>query len=182
MSSSLHSKTSIASLVLRLCIFRHRLYPVWPIVAIEDITTSLYKEEGDVLTYALANAVGAATMAQLKLESLADTAPAGSMEAECHRAKSLDDKGQVASLNTIRIAFFLHVYHENLEPGGVASLLYLREAITLAQIMGLHRESTYATLSPSEQEIRRRILWLLFVTERYILPFKMKKWQLANFA
>lgn len=132
----------------------------------EDDTAALEKEEGDTLTYALANAVGAATMAQLKLESLADTASASSMEAECHRSRGLDCAGRDASLDTLRIAFFLHVYHENLEPGGVASLLYLREAITLAQIMGLHRESTYATLSLPEQEIRRRILWLLFITER----------------
>jgi hypothetical protein len=168
----LHTNASIASLVLRLCIFRLRLYPVWPIVAIEDVTAALQKGGGDTLTYALANAVGAATMAQLKLDSLvdslADTASASSMESECHRAKAVDGKGRAASLDTIRIAFFLHVYHENLEPGGVSSLLYLREAITLAQIMGLHRESTYATLSPSEQEMRRRIVWLLFVTERYV--------------
>ena len=121
------------------------------------------------MEYALANAVGAATMAQLKLDSLTDTVSASSMEAECYRVK--DRGGRVASLDTLRIAFFLHVYHENLEPGGVASLSYLREAITFAQIMGLHRESIYAALPPSEQQIRRRILWLLFVTERYDYSF-----------
>jgi hypothetical protein len=84
--------------------------------------------------------------------------------------RSVDGKGRYASLDTLRIAFFLHVYHENLEHGGVSSLSYLREAITLAQIMGLHRESTYIGLSTSQQESRRRILWLLFVTERYV-PF-----------
>lgn len=120
-------------------------------------------------TYALANAVGAATMAQLKLDSQSDAATASSMEAECQRAKRFDEDGRHASLNTLRIAFFLHVYHENQEAGGVQSLLYLREAITLAQIMGLHREATYAVFSSSEQEIRRRIIWLLFVTERYAL-------------
>jgi hypothetical protein len=35
----------------------------------------------------------------------------------------------------------------------------------MAQIMGLHRESTYITLPLPERQIRRRILWLLFVTE-----------------
>jgi Fungal specific transcription factor domain len=139
-------------------------------VAVEDVIISLQENDGDTLTYALVNAVGAATMAQLKLESLEDDASASSMEAECHRTKGLGARFQGASLDTLRIAFFLHVYHENLEPGGVASLLYLREAITLAQVMGLHRESTYSGLTPLEQEIRRRILWLLFVTERYTYP------------
>jgi Fungal specific transcription factor domain len=137
-------------------------------VAADDVTAALYKNEEDTLTYALANAVGAATVAQLKLNSLADTASASSMEAECHRIKNLECHGQFASLDTLKIAFFLHVYHENLEPGGVSSLSYLREAITLAQIMGLHRESTYTRLSSSDQELRRRIFWLLFVTERYV--------------
>lgn len=68
----------------------------------------------------------------------------------------------------MRTAFFLHVYHENLAPGGLKSLLYLREAITMAQIMELHRESSYEGLSDDEQQFRRRILWLLFVTERFV--------------
>lgn len=127
---------------------------------------SLQRDEANLGTYALANAVGAATMAQLKLDSLEDAVTASSMEAECQRAKGLDVNGRNASLNTLRIAFFLHVYHENQEAGGVQSLLYLREAITLAQIMGLHRESTYTAFPSLEQDLRRRIIWLLFVTER----------------
>lgn len=164
------SRTSVASLVLRLCIYRLRLFPVWPIVAVEDIITSLQRDEGDEEIYALANAMSAATMAQLKLDSSShpETATGSSMEAECQRARTLSKNGQGATLNSLRIAFFLHVYHENQEAGGSRSLLFLREAITLAQIMGLHRESAYATLSTSEQEIRRRIIWLLFVTERYL--------------
>lgn len=147
-------------------IYRLRLFPVWPIVSAEEVLQSLKNEQVDLLTYALANAIAAATIAQLKLDSLSDVATASSMEAECRRAKDLDSRGRQASLNSLRIAFFLHVYHENQEPGGVQSLLYLREAISLAQIMGLHRDSTYHSLSTSEQETRRRIVWLLFVTER----------------
>ena len=129
---------------------------------------SLQRDEEDLETYALANAVGAATIAQLKLNrSDADVATGSSMEAECQRAKLMNKDGPRVNLNSVRIAFFLHVYHENQDPGGVKSLLYLREAITIAQIMNLHRESSYGALSSSEQQIRRRILWLLFVTERY---------------
>ena len=132
---------------------------------------SLQRDEGNEETYALANAVGAATMAQLKLDSSSDAATASSMEAECQRARALNRRGPHASLDILRIAFFLHVYHENQDAGGVQSLLYLREALTLAQIMGLHREATYAGLCAAEQEIRRRIIWLLFVTERYSSNF-----------
>ncbi|RYO83700.1 hypothetical protein DL766_007681 [Monosporascus sp. MC13-8B] len=40
------------------------------------------------------------------------------------------------------------------------------QAITVAQMMRLDRESSYTSLSETEQQMRRRILWLLYVTER----------------
>lgn len=97
------------------------------------------------------------------------------MAAECQRTKALllqkqDDGGEdddSVSLNMLRVSFFQHIYHENLRPGGSKSLLFLREAITTAQIMGLHRRSYCSPPSTvEEQQMRRRILWLLFVTER----------------
>jgi hypothetical protein len=35
--------------------------------------------------------------------------------------------------------------------------------------LGLHRESTYAELSVEDAEERRRIFWLLFITERLVI-------------
>lgn len=46
------------------------------------------------------------------------------------------------------------------------SWYYLREALTLAQDMGLQDEKNYAGLSPSEELCRRRTFWILYVTER----------------
>ncbi|KZL81383.1 fungal specific transcription factor [Colletotrichum incanum] len=164
-------RTPSASLVLRLCIYRLRLFPVWPIIAVEEIMASLSRDADDLESYVLANAVGAATIAQLKLAATDndDPATASSMEAECQRSRmALQERegGPPMNLNWLRTSFFLHVYHENQQPGGAKSLLYLREAITIAQIMGLHKESSYIALSLPEQQMKRRILWLLFVTER----------------
>ncbi|WQF77650.1 hypothetical protein CDEST_02664 [Colletotrichum destructivum] len=164
-------RTPSASLVLRLCIYRLRLFPVWPIIAVEEIMASLSRDADDLESYVLANAVGAATISQLKLATTDndDPATANSMEAECQRSRmSLQERegGPPMNLNWLRTSFFLHVYHENQQPGGAKSLLYLREAITIAQIMGLHKESSYAALPLPEQQMKRRILWLLFVTER----------------
>ncbi|KAF6814253.1 fungal specific transcription factor [Colletotrichum sojae] len=177
-------KTPIPSLVLRLCVYRLRLFPVWPIIAVEEIMASLHRDPDDLDSYVLANAVGAATISQLKLSTTDsnDPATAGSMEAECQRSRmALQERegGPPMSLNWLRTSFFLHVYHENQQPGGAKSLLYLREAITIAQIMGLHKESSYIPLPLPEQQMRRRILWLLFVTERGVamlhkLPVALK--------
>ncbi|KKY32773.1 putative c6 transcription [Diaporthe ampelina] len=108
------------------------------------------------------------------------------MTAECQRTKLLlqdanGDDGPDAGFSMVRIAFFQHIYHENHSPGGTKSLMFLREAITIAQIMGLHRKASYVLLAPEEQQMRRRILWLLFVTERGVamlhkLPVVLK-WQ-----
>jgi hypothetical protein len=160
----------VEALVLRLCIYRLRLFPVWPIVAVEEVIAALQRDAHDVETLALAAAVGAATMAQLKLDrfrdgGVSDDCTAASLEGQCQQVRSRLSSG-TASLNALRTSFFLHIYHENQQPGGPKSLLYLREAITLAQIMGLHRASTYGGLKTAEDRLRRRILWLLFVTER----------------
>lgn len=168
------NRTPCSSLIVRLCIYRLRLFPVWPILAAEDVIASLLRNPADLATYAIANAVCAAVIAQLKLPFEGrtddnDHATAATMAAECARIKALlhdGDHGPDATLDMLRIAFFQHIYHENQSPGGTKSLMFLREAITIAQVMGLHRRSTYALLSPEEQQMRRRILWLLFVTER----------------
>jgi hypothetical protein len=170
-SSGTGQKTPIPSLVLRLCVYRLRLFPVWPIIAVEEIMSALHRDQEDLDSYALANAVGAATIAQLKLgpSDSNDPTTAATMEAECQRTRLVLQSradGPPMNINWLRTSFFLHVYHENQTPGGAKSLLYLREAITVAQIMGLHREKVYSSLLPAEQQMRRRILWLLFVTER----------------
>jgi len=36
--------------------------------------------------------------------------------------------------------------------------------------LGLDNEATYFNLPKGERELRRRIFWLLFVTERYLIP------------
>ncbi|KAK4160540.1 putative fungal-specific transcription factor [Cladorrhinum sp. PSN259] len=160
----------VESLVVRLCIYRLRLYPVWPIVAVEEIITALNHDTQHGQAYMLASALGAATMAQLKLDRFKDAGinddyTAGNFRDECERMTRAINSAS-ANLNRLQTSFFLHIYHENQVPGGTESLIYLREAITLAQIMGLHRPSSYLTLPQAEDRLGRRILWLLFVTER----------------
>ncbi|KAG9245899.1 fungal-specific transcription factor domain-containing protein [Calycina marina] len=159
--------TPVATLTLHLCVYRLRMFPLWPIVAVEDLMVALQRGGEVTEEYALANAVAAATIVQLRLDPLknsAEVVTVESMEREAQRVRAI---GQMKlTLNHLTIVFFLHVYHENLEAGGMKSLLHLREAITMAQMMGLHKESSYQGLSLEEQQFRRRVLWLLFVTER----------------
>ncbi|KAF0637089.1 hypothetical protein FPSE5266_09458 [Fusarium pseudograminearum] len=161
----------VACLLDILDVYSERLYPIWPIVDATDLRNKIQQNptHGGAARL-LANAVALAAIAQLKL----DTACQPRVEdAETRLSEAL------GPLDALRISFFLHIYHENASPGGTKSLIYLREAITQAQILRLDRESTYASLSEADQHVSRRILWLLFVTERGVallhkLPIVLK--------
>ena len=146
------------------------MFPIWPVVNVEALVAAIHRDAGDWETYALATAIVAATMAQLKLSSPAgmDDMTAEIFEAECQYARTRFNYRERLDLTQLRTAFFLHVYHENREHGRGASSLYLREALSIAQVMGLHYERSYAALEPQEQQLRRRVLWLLFITERAV--------------
>ena len=170
-SESVFAPNKIAALVLQLCVYRLRVYPIWPIIKIERLVAALQKPAPDIEVLALAYAVAAATIAQIRTNSPEQPGQvtAEMMEVQCQQTKVQRNTKQPPDLTTVRIPFFLHVYYENLEPGGLRSITYLREAIAIAHMIGLHRESYYENVQSEEQEIRRRTLWLLFVTERYIL-------------
>ncbi|OQE16035.1 hypothetical protein PENFLA_c029G01173 [Penicillium flavigenum] len=153
-----------------LYIYYVRMYPVWPIVDAKNVM-SILQQDGDVdiETYALATAVAAATVSQLRLDQTfwyGKPITADILAAESMRARRLSNHGSAVNLNNVRTSFFLHIYHESKHAGGSESLLFLREAISLAQMMYLHRETAYIGLPQREQQIRRRVLWLLFITER----------------
>lgn len=177
-----------AELLHFLDIYSQRLYPIWPIVDVGSLATQLKGDDGishegfyqkphrntndqPSSTSArrkkvrlLAESIRLATAAQLGLETA--PAPPEVVGAQHYYDGSTDD------LDMLRTSFFLHVYHENQGPGGGQSLMYLRQALTMAQMMGLDREASYreeetgARLGSGGQHMRRRILLLLFVTER----------------
>ncbi|KXL41857.1 MAG: hypothetical protein FE78DRAFT_116442, partial [Acidomyces sp. 'richmondensis'] len=170
-SQSFPFRISTNILIPALYIYHVRMFPVWPIVNVEEVVAALQtdSEAKDFETHALATAIASATFGQLRLDqsSLSNsTVTTNDFATACLRARNMWDYKAQVNLNTVRTSFFLHVYYENQDSGGSQSLLYLREAITSAQMMGLHRESSYADLSLEEKQIRRRVLWLLFVTER----------------
>lgn len=151
--------SAVEDIVPLLDIYTSRLYPIWPIVDIEQLKRSLH-DVNDIQGRRLAESIARATIAQLNLgvawtSKLPSTNDAGGFEQDL--------------ITGLRVSFFSHVYHENLDGGGHLSLLHLRNAITQAQILRLEHESTYAEMADGEEQMLRRVLWLLFVTERYVL-------------
>lgn len=167
-AENVFAPAKIAALVLQLCVYRLRMYPIWPIIKVERLVASLQKPEPDIEVFALAYAIAAATIARIGPNQSGQRGgvTAKMMESQCQYAKARRSPEIPPDLTTVRIPFFLHIYYEELEPGGLRSITCLREAIAIAHMIGLHREAYYQGVQPEEQEIRRRTLWLLFVTER----------------
>jgi Fungal specific transcription factor domain len=166
-------RTPVGTLAPQLYIYHVRMFPVWPVVNVDNLIAQLQQEDQDshdaLEAYALATSVVAATVAQLRLEhehKERENIRASDMVLECEKACSLIGSRNRINLNTVRIFFFLHIYYENQQPGSGESLLRLRESISVAQLMSLHREISYTGRTAEEQNLRRWTLWLLFVTER----------------
>jgi hypothetical protein len=130
--------------------------------------------------YALLAALCAATHIQLKLDGAApvpDPARLQSFEdehslmsgeellSEAVRARRDCDVLEELNTESLLTSFFLFASYGNLDRQDQA-WFFLCQATSFAFTLGLHRESTYAEYEAEEAEERRRVFWLLFITER----------------
>jgi hypothetical protein len=150
-------------------LYQQALYPVWPVVNIENLLYRL-QDSTDIEAYALAAAVSAVTIAQLKPASHEALGRFGGddgafMAAESSRARNEMDHLEHPSTSVLLSSFFLHVSYANRGHIRKGAML-LREAITFAQMLALDKAMHYANLSKIEAQLHLRMIWLLFVTER----------------
>ena len=149
-------------------IYHHKLYPVWPIVEKAPLAARLQVPQFDADAYMLALSVCVATMLQLQLQVIgADSSllEPKSMISEVENQRQLCGYRETPSLDALSTSFFLHVafLHIGRRP---TSTLLLREAISLAHMLGLHEAAHYEGLPRWEVQDHLRKLWLLFITER----------------
>ena len=88
------------------------------------------------------------------------------MEESVRMRKSLDYI-ESPTVNTIITSFFLFGCCFGLNKHNTG-WLHLREATALAQILGMQDENTYSFDNVIETSRKRRLFWLLFVTERQV--------------
>ncbi|KAJ5925382.1 hypothetical protein N7454_008021 [Penicillium verhagenii] len=84
---------------------------------------------------------------------------------EAVRARRDCDIVEDISIENLLTSFFLFASYGNLDKQTHA-WFYLCQATSMAFTLGLHRESSYADFQVEEAEERRRVFWLLFITER----------------
>jgi hypothetical protein len=166
-------------------LFLERLYPVFPVLDRHTILTALQdpRLENHPISpsmYCFLAALSAAVIVQLNVagsplldfdsqafnpEMMPLPYSAHFFAAESLRIRRECDFIEYADEYTVLSSFFLFAYYGNMEQSRSA-WYYLREAIGFALSMGLDEPETYLGLDPEMQQRRRRLFWLLFVTER----------------
>jgi hypothetical protein len=161
-------KIPVGHLLLYLDIYHHKLYPVWPIVNKDSLTTPLCLEPPDSVAYILASSICIATILQLQLTASDLDGSLLQPEVIMDEIESLrraNDYREHPSIDSLRSSFFLHVAYLHMKKQRTSTLT-LREAISMAHMLDLHKASHYETLSVEDAGGHLRMLWLLFITER----------------
>ncbi|KND93688.1 putative sucrose utilization protein SUC1, partial [Tolypocladium ophioglossoides CBS 100239] len=149
-------------------VFRQRLYPIWPVVAVDQLLADIALDDNDFESYALSAAVCAATIAQLRLPehtTLPNTVSSLQFALDAQHLRQLFDYREKSTIASLLTPFFLHMYYANANKLQTAGL-FLREAITYAHALELDQPDLYASCEPSERSLRLRTYWLLFISER----------------
>ncbi|PYI03367.1 amylase cluster transcriptional regulator AmyR [Aspergillus sclerotiicarbonarius CBS 121057] len=157
------------------------LFPIMPVVRKEELQQDCHQPER--LTpqrYAFLVALCAATHIQLKLDGTVSVPDPSHLQAgidghswmsgedllaEAVRARKDCDPVDGMNIESLLTSFFLFASYGNLDRQDHA-WFYLCQATSMVFTLALHRESSYTELSVEEAEERRRVFWLLFVTER----------------
>lgn len=149
--------------------FRDRLSPVWPVVAVDDLIAKIVMDANDYESYALAASMCAAGIAQLRLQEHTDSpdVPVSSYQfaRDAQAAREQYEYRECHNLSSVLIPFFLHIYYANASKIRTSSVC-LRESIASLHWLGLDRQETYEGLEPKERSLKLRLFWLLFISER----------------
>ncbi|KAG7194556.1 uncharacterized protein KQ657_004771 [Scheffersomyces spartinae] len=167
-------------------VFQTWYYGVWPVVSVAHLVAELTKTtqidstkivltQSNIPAYALSCAIAAAIDSQVtflttkaELLNLPTEITGSQFAEECVRSRSMTEFRERPSAEALLTSFFLYAHYVNIKLGLLTSMVYLREAITMAQIMGLHNPETYDDLPTAEGHRLRKIYYMLLVTERFM--------------
>jgi hypothetical protein len=160
----------ILSIALRM--YKENLYGIWPLLNVEHLIRQLSNEPSNPEIYALATSLSGATLSNLDQvilhESLLEPVSAEAFIKESRRARATFDYMEPVTLNTTLTSYFLHIFYGRQPLHKQTAVFYIREAITFAQLCGMHIEETYSQFNIKDQQVMRKLYFLLFMTERYL--------------
>ncbi|KAH8694854.1 hypothetical protein BGW36DRAFT_191930 [Talaromyces proteolyticus] len=153
--------------------YQDKLYGIWPMLSAEDLIHTLKTDPNDVQTYTLSIALSAATLSHLGKSLSINDSPqekvtADSFAREVRRVRGTFDYMEPVTLQSVLTSYFLHTYYGKQPSRSQTAAFYIREAISFAQLLGMHTEAAYTRHSLDDQKIMRKLYFLLFMTERYL--------------
>lgn len=155
-------------------LFFSHMFPIMPVIDQNKYLNPRYYHDSNAFShedYAFLCALCATTAVQLdaSVQQPPRMHPIKSNDevfaSECLRERKEFDYISSTSTLTCLTSFLLFAYYGNSENFAKA-WFYLQEAITCLQNLNMDDEETYAKFELSEAQWRRRIYWLLFITER----------------
>ncbi|KAH8696594.1 fungal-specific transcription factor domain-containing protein [Talaromyces proteolyticus] len=165
-------RISSTQLQAHLHVFLTYLYPIMPVVDKNAFLLDCANPEAlDPRRYALLVALSAAAHLQLNLDmsqtSVSVDIPQLGQSLLDEALRTLQQFGLLDDphVDNLLTMFFLFAAYGNLRKTHQA-WHYLNQSICFAYMLKLNVESTYTALSQHEADMRRRIYWLLFITER----------------
>ena len=179
--SCFETSSLLSVVIIRSCLdaFFNGKSTIMPILDRRDIFARLHHLRDSPERYGLITALCSVIVAQRDIlspfpafKTLEDSLKCGSQSpvefliSETHRARSFCNYVENPSLDSLQTSFFLFAVFFCLGKDNSA-WFYLRESITMLQLLNLHEDTTYATMADSQYAIYcRRTFWLLFITER----------------
>ncbi|PSK57941.1 hypothetical protein B9Z65_9143 [Elsinoe australis] len=156
--------------------FFTNMYPSQPILHRQRLSEVIAQMDTNVEAYCLVSSLCAYMLIQPHMvipfphdalpNSEASTLPTGQiLLQETLRVRKAHDYIENPSVLSVTTSFFLFGSYFCLDKNNTA-WFHLREATTLAYDIHMHEEDSYAGLDPVESSRRRRLYWLLFITER----------------
>ena len=159
--------------------FFANMYTIMPILNRQRLEHELMFIDQNIDTYCLMAALSAFMMFQPGmsmpgLDPVLDHIPGANIVSatllmeEAIRVRKAHEYLDCPTLSSVCTSYLLFSCHYAMELHDKA-WFYLREATTLAHIMGMTKEETYTQREDFQGPTMRRLYWLLFVTERYVL-------------
>lgn len=155
-------------------------YGIWPVLSIDTLTGRILetlkenKPDEGFNAYALGCAVCAAISRRINFVTsdkpikIPNSHQPNYFAAEVLRIRYLNNHRDKPCEDTLLSCFFLYCYY-GISDGGIPSAIsYLREAISIAQILRLHDINIYTDMGEQEVHRMRKIYYMLLITERYM--------------
>ncbi|KAL4887118.1 fungal-specific transcription factor domain-containing protein [Aspergillus karnatakaensis] len=168
-------------LLAHINVYLKYMFPIMPVVRREELQQDCHHPERlSSQRYSFLASLCAATHIQLKLDGSTPGADTSHLQTgvdgnstmsgeelltEAVRARKECDPLEDMNTESLLTSFFLFAAYGNLDRQDHA-WFYLCQATSMIFTLGLHRESTYSESSVEEAEQKRRVFWLLFITER----------------